>query len=340
MLRSLRRGAAAGAITGSPELAAGEAALWVTGSQALWLTGTKDGNKVESDEKLRRRTSSFSVPLDWVPRSGQIDWDTFLAAAMQQRRTWHADQLTRAFKVFDLDGDGKITAVELIAAVRQQGNATVRPDKKERVRRRSRGSSGGDGVPHTVLRRETLAGVEEARVRAIMDEIDTDHDGFIDYEEFVEYFTNQTQIKGGSRSRRATRAMRAMDQTSLERRNSKYTLAPLSSNPIAAKPCVTPSQPSTELDPRLRHGSVGGTGKMTATSPLESSVIGSGAPPSGGARVRLEPLHHAATEVQPRTGADGADTSSKRFRAVQFSQSDIQLGHDAASSSGNSSDDF
>ena len=80
---------------------------------------------------------------------GLIDYTEFLTAAFQKQVLLQEDNLERAFKIFDVDGDGQITLDEL---------------------------KGGFGANNSQ---------EDKLWKEIMMEVDTNGDGLISYEEFV-----------------------------------------------------------------------------------------------------------------------------------------------------------
>uniref|UniRef100_A0A0G4FA06 non-specific serine/threonine protein kinase n=1 Tax=Chromera velia CCMP2878 TaxID=1169474 RepID=A0A0G4FA06_9ALVE len=81
--------------------------------------------------------------------SGQIDYSEFLAASMERKAYASEEACWSAFRVFDLNGDGRITKEEL----------------------------------QKVLESGSLQGDEA--VKRLMSEVDTDGDGTIDFQEFV-----------------------------------------------------------------------------------------------------------------------------------------------------------
>ncbi|KAK1397227.1 Calcium-dependent protein kinase 20 [Heracleum sosnowskyi] len=87
-----------------------------------------------------------SADLD---NSGTIDYTEFVAAMLNLNKAQKEDHLVAAFSYFDKDGSGFITADELEQACKQFG-------------------------------------LEGAQLEVIMQEVDKDHDGRIDYNEFVD----------------------------------------------------------------------------------------------------------------------------------------------------------
>ena len=81
-----------------------------------------------------------------IDQDGSIDYSEFLAATVHQSKLSREDNLMRAFEHFDTDKSGFITADELAAALKESG--------------------------------------EGVNVHQILDEVDKDRDGKIDYEEF------------------------------------------------------------------------------------------------------------------------------------------------------------
>merc|ERR1712051_80469 len=82
--------------------------------------------------------------------SGIIDYTEFLAATLDRKTYQTEDACWAAFRVFDKDGDGRISRAEL----------------------------------QNVLSHEALAGATE--IEKMMDEVDVSGDGYIDFEEFME----------------------------------------------------------------------------------------------------------------------------------------------------------
>jgi len=89
--------------------------------------------------------------------SGSIDYTEFLAAAMDQQTYMRNDYMRTAFNMFDMDGSGSIERQELIQILQSEDMAGVVP-KDELIK--------------------------------YMNEVDTNGDGEIDFEEFCEMMAN------------------------------------------------------------------------------------------------------------------------------------------------------
>ncbi|KAJ8772802.1 hypothetical protein K2173_027979 [Erythroxylum novogranatense] len=92
-----------------------------------------------------------------VDRSGTIDYVEFITATMHRHRLEKEEQLFQAFQFFDKDGSGFITRDELKQAMSQYGMG------------------------------------DEATIDEVIDDVDTDKDGNINYEEFVAMMRRGTQ---------------------------------------------------------------------------------------------------------------------------------------------------
>lgn len=101
--------------------------------------------------------------------SGQIDYSEFLAATMEHKQYVQEELCWAAFRVFDLDGNGKITKDEL---------ATVLS------------GDGGD-----IKTAEQLMGIQKEEIESIIAEVDTDGDGEIDFEEFMAMIRNNSTTR-------------------------------------------------------------------------------------------------------------------------------------------------
>jgi len=91
--------------------------------------------------------------------SGEIDYSEFLAATMEQKAYVKEEVCWAAFRVFDIDGNGKITKDELAAVLSGEAD-------------------GGSNV-------ESMLGMDLTEIDEIIKEVDTDGDGEIDFEEFM-----------------------------------------------------------------------------------------------------------------------------------------------------------
>lgn len=90
-------------------------------------------------------------------KSGRIDYTEFIAATLEQKSYLKEERLYEAFKAFDKNGSGKISKDEIMNVLK--------------------------------LQNESLSGVEE-----LINEIDTDKNGSIDYNEFITMMSIQGSI--------------------------------------------------------------------------------------------------------------------------------------------------
>ncbi|PIN11173.1 Ca2+/calmodulin-dependent protein kinase, EF-Hand protein superfamily [Handroanthus impetiginosus] len=95
-----------------------------------------------------------------VDGNGSIDYTEFITATMHRHRIERDENLYKAFQYFDKDGSGFITRDELQTAMQENGM----------------------GDPSTI--------------KEILDEVDTDNDGRINYEEFCNMMRTGTQQQG------------------------------------------------------------------------------------------------------------------------------------------------
>ena len=94
---------------------------------------------------------------------GKVDWEEFLAVGVKRSTYLQEEHLRRAFDHFDLNGDGRISREELYEVLGSIGDGL---------------GSGGAGAPQSPV--EVVRMLDE-----LMDVVDLDGDGSIDYEEFV-----------------------------------------------------------------------------------------------------------------------------------------------------------
>lgn len=122
------------------------------------LDKNKDGKL--SKEELIKGFEEFSddLPGDFeeimrkcdIDGSGFVDYSEFLTAAMNWQKLMSAEKLKAAFKLYDLDGSGKISTLEFIQTLRGSG-------------------------------------IEDQVIKEIVEIADRNKDGEIDFEEFQEY---------------------------------------------------------------------------------------------------------------------------------------------------------
>ncbi|KAF4712819.1 hypothetical protein FOZ62_028791, partial [Perkinsus olseni] len=101
--------------------------------------------------------SEYVANID-VGGSGVVDYSKFLAATLDKKHYIQEEVCWAAFRAFDLDGNGKITKEELAQVL--SGGAF------ENI---------GDAL-----------GIHSREIEAIIDEVDADGDGQIDFEEFMQ----------------------------------------------------------------------------------------------------------------------------------------------------------
>ena len=113
----------------------------------LTLEEMKDGIESLNDPKVEKEIETLFNSLD-TDKSGKIDYTEFLAACLDQKNYLRTERLTEAFQMLDLDGSGKISKQELRDALKF--------DK-----------------------------VDDAVFEKYIEQYDTNKDGEIDYNEFL-----------------------------------------------------------------------------------------------------------------------------------------------------------
>eukprot|EP00922_Rhytidocystis_sp_ex-Travisia-forbesii_P049188 GHVS01073256.1.p1 GENE.GHVS01073256.1~~GHVS01073256.1.p1 ORF type:complete len:638 (-),score=86.27 GHVS01073256.1:710-2623(-) len=140
----------------------GEISLLKTTFMALDENG--DGTLTVQEIRRGLRNSGLKeIPIDLdqlmqevdSDGSGVIDYTEFIAASLDKRQYIQEDVCWAAFRVFDLDANGKISPEELLQVL---------------------GSDNVQGV---------FSNQEVAEIQAMIKEVDTDGDGQIDFDEFM-----------------------------------------------------------------------------------------------------------------------------------------------------------
>lgn len=150
------------------QLKAAFTALDVNGDGLLTLKELKEGIQSTGLTALPADLEQIMESID-TDGSGVIEYSEFLAATLDHRKYMQEDVCKTAFDVFDLDGDGHISPEEL-RQVLNQGEA---------------------GEPMTRVKSDTSA---------VMNEVDADGDGLIDFKEFM-------HMMGGGRKANRTSSM-------------------------------------------------------------------------------------------------------------------------------------
>lgn len=125
------------------------------GDGKLSIQEVKDGylehyGKIMTEEEAQ----AMFVAVD-TDKSGFIDYSEFVVAAMQQNTLTSQDKLQAAFRMFDKDGSGTITAEEIREVLQFGGTETLSQDALD----------------------------------AIIRQVDDNGDGEISFQEFVEMMT-------------------------------------------------------------------------------------------------------------------------------------------------------
>lgn len=127
------------------------------------LDENNDG-KLSKDELIKGyQEYSDDLPEDFddivekcdIDGNGFIDYSEFLTAAMNRQKLLSGELLKAAFKVYDLDGNGKISTNEFVESLRGTG-------------------------------------IDDNMIKEIVEIADKNQDGEIDYEEFEEYIRKPT----------------------------------------------------------------------------------------------------------------------------------------------------
>ncbi|XP_016687701.2 calcium-dependent protein kinase 29 isoform X2 [Gossypium hirsutum] len=144
----------------------------ITAAQALEHPWMKEGGEASDkpiDSAVLSRLKQFRVMNKLkklalkadVDKSGTIDYIEFVTATMHRHRLDREDNIRKAFNFFDKDSNGFITRDELRQAMTQYGMG------------------------------------DEATIDEVIEDVDTDKDGRINYEEFVAMMKRGTQDGDG-----------------------------------------------------------------------------------------------------------------------------------------------
>lgn len=145
----------------------------ITDLKEMFYSLDEDGDGTISVQEMKEgiARSKIEVPPDLQKimeqvdsdGSGVIDYTEFLAATLDKRHYIQEDVCWAAFRVFDLDGNGKITKEELSTVL-------------------------GSGAASNI---EEALGVDKAEIERIIAEADQDGDGELDFDEFMDLMRSQ-----------------------------------------------------------------------------------------------------------------------------------------------------
>jgi len=141
----------------------------------IFLALDSDNNGSLSIEEIKRGLANIklekelNIDVDRLLReldsdgSGNIDYTEFLAAALDRTHYTHEEACWQAFRLFDLDGDGKLTREELLKVLHSGQNKAV----------------------------------AEQEVDMLIKEVDQDGDGQVNFKEFWEMMKSSTNSCDG-----------------------------------------------------------------------------------------------------------------------------------------------
>merc|ERR1711990_1429899 len=117
-------------------------------------------------------------------------------------------ELREAFKLFDADGDGMISAEELVTLISKVGGQMADADAKALIHAADK--DGNQGIDFSEFAKfwEALHGEDEGKIRAEFGKLDTDNSGFITRDEMVAVISSEFQ---GDKMEEAKKAIEKLD---------------------------------------------------------------------------------------------------------------------------------
>lgn len=103
--------------------------------------------------------------------SGKVNYTQFLAATLDRKKHLQVEACKVAFNIFDLDGNGQITKEELALVL--SGEVSLSADVQFSL--------------------QDAIGIEMAEIDRIVQEVDQDGDGQINFEEFMDMMSGMAQ---------------------------------------------------------------------------------------------------------------------------------------------------
>merc|ERR1712020_471845 len=94
-------------------------------------------------------------------------------------------ELRQAFKLFDADGDGMISAEELVTLISKVGGEMADSEAKALIHAADKDGNMGIDFNEFAKFWEALHGEDEGRIRAEFGKLDADKDGKVSYPEFI-----------------------------------------------------------------------------------------------------------------------------------------------------------
>merc|ERR1711997_1150479 len=140
--------------------------------------------------------------------SGPLARPTLLQYIIATMAGANEAELREAFKLFDADGDGMISAEELVTLISKVGGQMADADAKALIHAADK--DGNQGIDFSEFAKfwEALHGDDEGKIRAEFGKLDTDNSGYITRDEMVAVIDGSFQ---GDKMEEAKKAIDKLD---------------------------------------------------------------------------------------------------------------------------------
>jgi Ca2+-binding EF-hand superfamily protein len=197
-----------------------------------------------------------------IDNNNQISYTEFLAATLDPREV-DIEELSKAFKLLDEDGNGYITKDEMRSVLdrqysfsQEQGRRPVKRSSKFFTRKSfSLGSSKNDsGIEHHLEKKNSglminpnlISEIEDddagnkidTKLRDVFDQADVNRDGVISYQEFLFAMTGLDYYLNGTRSYKTSTDF-DVDDSYIHRNNSEVSSPQIEMEPAAKRNLIS-----------------------------------------------------------------------------------------------------